>query len=157
MREKSLQLATLPSIVALFVLMCVLCACGNSYNTLIIEYNSNFAPVVEEESLPHVGDENFDPSSMLQPFYWIEDRSLMTLCVTGPDGASSYQWSVKDKASDTAVDLGNTVLNARVISLYLPSAKNIKSGKAYSLILTVTDSAGTSYSDTATLYIQDNN
>lgn len=152
---------------ALALVLCAasLCAsCSNDIDSMIKDYNSQFAPVQKyfDAPVPAVGDPDFVPSEMLQLYYHLNANDYLT--IVGPPGAVTYKWTVQyimDKEDKEAAELAgedvkyeeNEVGSARIMHLTIDSSAQFENYHSYLLRLYVTDSSRHEYSDVAYLTI----
>ena len=143
-------------------------ACKNDVYTMLDDYNSRFIPTEDEIPDPTPGDTEFDPTRMLRDKYDIYDNE--TLNLYGPNGCSSYKWSIKNPFIKHEIDKdGNTITYdvGKPVELkykdadysstsqrfvLVPSKAGLDLG-VYILELTVTDSSNNIYMDSSKLNI----
>lgn len=132
----------------IFIQIFALTSCGNSYDSMLKNFNDKYfsqEPVpVEEETIL---DDDFDPDKMLERTYAFVDGFQTSLAA--PAGAASYDWSIKDKKSKEGE--AKSVCNKQVFD-FMPG-KFFKAGEESTLVLTVTDTSGTEYIDTAVIIL----
>lgn len=137
----------------LFTCLLLLAGCTNNIQTMLDDYNENFA-IVNTAALPLPGDENFDESQMLMTEYYVALDDTLTL--SAPFNCSSYDWVVTDpQDNNNVVDIvmyGEYNGFQREFVTYIPES-GLKVGRTYRLTLTVTDADGNLYKDTCGLVI----
>jgi len=152
---------------ALALVLCAasLCAsCSNDIDSMIKDYNSQFAPVKKDVDapVPAVGDPDFIASEMLTLYYHMNSDDYLT--IVGPPGAVTYRWTVQyimDKEDKEAAEQAgeevkyeeDEVGSARILNLTMKSSEQFVAYHSYALRLYVTDSNRVEYSDVAYLTI----
>lgn len=132
----------------LFIYCCFFVSCSNTYDDLLDAFNEKYfsqEPTPVEEKT--VADDDFDPDKMLDRTYTFVDGFQTSL--SAPAGAASYDWSIKDKKSKEGE--AKSVCNKQVFD-FMPG-KFFKAGEESTLVLTVTDTSGTVYIDTAVIIL----
>ena len=152
---------------ALALVLCAaaLCAsCSNDIDSMIDDYNSQFASVKKDldAPVPAVGDPDFVASEMLLLYYNLNANDYLT--IVGPPGAVTYRWTVQyimDKEDKEAAELAgedvkyeeDEVGSGRILRLTMDSSAQLKEYHSYMLRLYVTDSHKNEYSDLAYLTV----
>ena len=150
----------------LFILTLFFCfsfefvSCKNNINSLLDDYNSHFYvgdnsenPVIDE-SIPALGDPNFDESEMLEYEYFVYNDGMIS--ISGPRNATSYKWELFkcDDLERTPIDVkthNGSTLSTQSLIIYIPAAE-LQEG-TYNISLTVTDNKGRKYRDSCGLII----
>lgn len=136
----------------LIILIFLLLSCSNSYNQVIDNFNKKyFHEEASEERVYSIYLPDFNCSTMLSDSY--ELKKGTTLSLIAPDGGVSYKWTalvkgIKDKNKEVETDIAEQKkLSYRVPGVFRDDVVN-------KLVLTVTDSNGTEYKDTALIIIE---
>lgn len=153
-------------------------ACSNSVNNMLTDYNGNFMTEQENQNreddknrIPKPGDPDFNQAMMLDEKYVVSDDS--TLCLAAPPGAY-YRWRIyrvdvqqtQVITSDGSIHFVTVKNNVELdipryvpcytqcFSVYIPDVSTyIHRGNSYLIELTVRDSQGNYYFDTAGLAV----
>ena len=136
----------------LIILIFLLLSCSNSYNQVIDNFNKKyFHEEASDERVYSIYLPDFNCSTMLSDSY--ELKQGKTLSLFAPDGGVSYKWTalvkdIKDKNKEVETDIAEQKsLSYRVPGVFRDDVVN-------KLVLTVTDSNGTEYKDTALIIIE---
>lgn len=136
----------------LIILIFILVSCSNSYNQVIDNFNKKyFHEEASEDRVYSIYLPDFNCSTMLSDSY--ELKKGMTLSLIAPDGGVSYKWTalvkdIKEKNKEVETDIAEQKsLSYRVPGVFRDDVVN-------KLVLTVTDSNGTEYKDTALIIIE---
>lgn len=136
----------------LIILIFLLLSCSNSYNQVIDNFNKKyFHEEASEERVYSIYLPDFNCSTMLSDSY--ELKKGTTLSLIAPDGGVSYKWTalvkdIKGKNKEVETDIAEQKsLSYRVPGVFRDDVVN-------KLVLTVTDSNGTEYKDTALIIIE---
>lgn len=136
----------------LIILIFLLLSCSNSYNQVIDNFNKKyFHEEASDERVYSIYLPDFNCSTMLSDSY--ELKMGTTLSLIAPDGGVSYKWTalvkdIKDKNKEVETDIAEQKsLSYRVPGVFRDDVVN-------KLVLTVTDSNGTEYKDTALIIIE---
>ncbi len=136
----------------LVILIFILVSCSNSYNQVIDNFNKKyFHEEASEDRVYSIYLPDFNCSTMLSDSY--ELKNGMTLSLIAPDGGVSYKWTalvkdIKEKNKEVETDIAEQKsLSYRVPGVFRDDVVN-------KLVLTVTDSNGTEYKDTALIIIE---
>ncbi len=136
----------------LVILIFILVSCSNSYNQVIDNFNKKyFHEEASEDRVYSIYLPDFNCSTMLSDSY--ELKKGMTLSLIAPDGGVSYKWTalvkdIKEKNKEVETDIAEQKsLSYRVPGVFRDDVVN-------KLVLTVTDSNGTEYKDTALIIIE---
>lgn len=136
----------------LIILIFLLLSCSNSYNQVIDNFNKKyFHEEASDERVYSIYLPDFNCSTMLSDSY--ELKKGMTLSLIAPDGGVSYKWTalvkdIKEKNKEVETDIAEQKsLSYRVPGVFRDDVVN-------KLVLTVTDSNGTEYKDTALIIIE---
>ena len=143
-------------VIACCLIVCLLAAgCSDDgYDPLIEEYNENFTVVEDTEGSQYsVNDPGFDGTQMLRDLYTVSRRTMTVFSIVGPQDGASYSWSVSDTVSGSAVNLRGVNMSAQTFSVYLPDTP-LAPQTMYTIRLSVTNGAGSVYSDSARLWIE---
>ena len=132
--------------------LCLFCACSNSYDEMITDYNKKFFTEKPADKRVYSLDGNdFDQTEMLADSY--ELKKGMTFSLTAPEGGVTYSWvaivpDVEDKKKENETEICKEKdLMCRVSDFFRFDVVN-------KLLLTVTDEKGNSYKDTAFIIIE---
>ncbi len=145
-----------------FALLTIVLACGfmplscsdESYDPLIEEYNENFTVETDTDGAQYsVNDENFDAYKMLRDLYTISHKDKTVFSIVGPQDGASYSWSLSETVSGDAVSLSGVDLTDRTFSLSLSSSP-LEVQLMYTISLSVTNSAGTVFTDSGRVWIE---
>jgi len=137
-------------------------SCANGYDEMLEDFNKeNFSlePTAPKET--SINAEGFKPESMLErryTFYVDYEASL-----TAPAGGAEYKWVVEKASSEDGSNAGGssgavvreTVCTKRTYN-FMPG-RDFKTNTETKLVLTVTDSSGTEYIDTALIIVINRN
>ena len=136
----------------LIILIFLLLSCSNSYNQVIDNFNKKyFHEEASDERVYSIYLPDFNCNTMLSDSY--ELKKGMTLSLIAPDGGVSYKWTalvkdIKEKNKEVETDIAEQKsLSYRVPGVFRDDVVN-------KLVLTVTDSNGTEYKDTALIIIE---
>ena len=136
----------------LIILIFLLLSCSNSYNQVIDNFNKKyFHEEASDERVYSIYLPDFNCSTMLSDSYGLKKGT--TLSLIAPDGGVSYKWTalvkdIKDKNKEVETDIAEQKkLSYRVPGVFRDDVVN-------KLVLTVTDSNGTEYKDTALIIIE---
>ena len=149
-----------------FVLTFIFCfsfdfvSCKNNVDSMLEDYNSHFQPGdntennVIDESIPELGDPNFDESKMLEYEYFVYTDGIIS--ISGPRNATSYKWELYkcDDLERTPLEVpthNGSTFSTQSLIIYVPTAE-LQEG-TYKISLTVTDTSGKKYRDSCGLII----
>ena len=133
----------------------VFAGCDNSYDKMIEDFNSSYFSKGYKEPEPYTtSSSTFDEKQMLDEIVSMIDGSVTVF--TAPEGGEGcvYEWKahVPGKDSNGKDIMEETVLgNERVLPYSAPGVFN--SDKENKLTVTVTESSGKQYTDTAKVFI----
>lgn len=136
----------------LVILIFILVSCSNSYNQVIDNFNKKyFHEEASDERVYSIYLPDFNCSTMLSDSY--ELKKGMTLSLIAPDGGVSYKWTalvkdIKEKNKEVETDIAEQ----KSLSYRMPGV--FRDDVVNKLVLTVTDSNGTEYKDTALIIIE---
>lgn len=137
----------------LFTCLLLLAGCTNNIQTMLDDYNENFA-VIRPSPLPIPGDDDFDEREMLMAAYYVSSNDTFNVCA--PYDCSSYTWIVSDPENDDEeIDITMFIGYSRFqreFVTYIPDS-GLEEGKTYKLTLIVTDREGNEYFDISSLVI----
>mgnify|MGYP003413747858 FL=1 len=150
-----LFILTFLSVFAFFVF-----SCSTNVDSMLEDYNSIFIvadsdeSVIVDESIPKLGDPDFDETEMLEFEYFVYTDGLIS--ISGPYNASSYEWKIYDcdDLERTPIDVkthNGSTLSTQSLIIYIPAAE-LQEG-TYKISLTVTDNKGKKYRDSCGLII----
>lgn len=150
-----LFILTFLSVFAFFVF-----SCSTNVDSMLEDYNSIFIvadsdeSVIVDESIPDLGDPDFDETEMLEFEYFVYNDGLIS--ISGPYNASSYEWKIYacDDLERTPIDIkthNGSTLSTQSLIIYIPAAE-LQEG-TYKISLTVTDNKGRKYRDSCGLII----
>ncbi|MCR5621754.1 MAG: hypothetical protein K6G18_07840 [Treponema sp.] len=130
--------------------------CSNgTYDPLIEEYNENFVTIEDTDGSQYsVNDADFDASRMLRDLYSVSRRTMTNFAIVGPQDGESYEWSICETVSGVSVNLPGVDMGSRTFSVYLPNT-TLKEQTMYTVSLSVTNRAGTVFTDSGRLWIED--
>ena len=149
--------------VVTLLLLTLVIGCSNSIQTMLDDYNSNFAitHAVDDGSQPIPGDKDFVAADMLFTEYYVASDD--TLNLSAPHKCDSYTWVVTDPeeyvpegSSPTPIDVvmfeGRDKVSREFIT-YIPES-GLEVGKTYQITLTIVGTLDKkTYTDTAGLVI----
>lgn len=137
--------ATVLSLLSLF------CACSNSYDKMVEEYNKKyFAIEPTAPNNPDISDNTFLPDNMLEKRYTFIKGYESRLAA--PSGGASYDWTVKlPDVNDPEVIVEKSVCSEQIYNFF--PERVFKTDTEATLVLTVTDSTGAEYIDTALIIV----
>lgn len=125
-------------ILSLSIICIVLSSCLNGMDSLMDNYNSNFAvSSIKTDDSKQPGDEGFDETTMLRQNYFV--YSDATLSLAAPYGCDKYEWTIVDFSTGLELDVvtyGNSSKTSRKFVTYVPDSPWVI-GRTYKLTLTV--------------------
>ncbi len=126
-------------------------SCTHSYDEMIEKFNDkNFSiesiPVKEKT----IADEGFSAERMLESRYtFVKDYETS---LSAPSGGVSYKWEVQEMSAQNIEETERKTVCTKRVYNFMPG-KDIVIDKETTLVLTVTDSRGTEYIDTALIIV----
>ncbi len=149
-------IACFTPVIASCLIACFLAAgCSDDgYDPLIDEYNENFTVVEDTDGSQYsVNDPGFNGTQMLRDLYTVSRRAMTLFSIVGPQDGTGYSWSVRETVSGNTVNLRGVNMSAQTFSVYLPDTSLVPQ-TMYTISLSVTNGAGSVYSDSARLWIE---
>ena len=149
-------IACFTPVIASCLIACFLAAgCSDDgYDPLIDEYNENFTVVEDTDGSQYsVNDPGFNGTQMLRDLYTVSRRAMTLFSIVGPQDGTGYSWSVRETVSGNTVNLRGVNTSAQTFSVYLPDTSLVPQ-TMYTISLSVTNGAGSVYSDSARLWIE---
>ena len=134
-----------------FLATCSFFSCTHSYDEMIEKFNDkNFSiestPVKEKT----IADEGFSADRMLESRYtFVKDYETS---LSAPSGGASYKWEVQEMSAQNVEETERKTVCTKRVYNFMPG-KDIALDKETTLVLTVTDSTGTVYIDTALIIV----
>ena len=138
-----------------FVCICFIASCRNSYDDMIQDFNEKYFTKGYLPPEPYTTQSNsFDETQMLEDIVSMIDGSIYNF--TAPDGGEGciYEWKayVPHKDSNGNEQMKEYEIGKeRVLNYLAPGVFN--SDKENKLTVTVTESSGKQYTDTAKVFI----
>ena len=145
----------------MLTLSSLLCACSNTIDSMIEDYNGHF--VVETADEVHAlgpGDEGWTPSMMLYDEYFLYDDGMLILAA--PEGSTNITWTFTDPndkynvvnvviragidSNGNIVYYRGTEYHGETLIMYVPET-GLEASKTYQLQLTIKDKGGSEYTD----------
>ena len=139
-------------IVSAVLLLSLFCACSNSYDSLIDDYNKKYFHEVPSGTKEYtINSEAFEQTEMLEEAY--EFSNGMSFSLVAPEGGASYKWTALVEDTQEKGKINKIEIGSEKTLLYsIPGV--FRADVVNKLVLTVTDAAGTEYKDTALILIE---
>ena len=140
----------------MLTLSSLLCACSNTIDSMIEDYNGHFVVQVDLTDGSYPGDEDFDETLMLDEIYYAYTDGSFILAA--PMGCNGYQWTIYNALDKDRTELAvkasiGSSLTSRVLNVYVPDS-GLEAG-TYKVCLTI-DVGGVKYRDNCALVIHIN-
>ena len=131
--------------------LCLFCACSNSYDDMIEDFNSKyFSLEPSEPKNTDISDNTFLPENMLEKRYTFIKGYESSLAA--PSGGNSYNWTVKlPDSNNPEITVEQSVCSEQIYN-FIPE-RAFRTDTEATLVLTVTDSTGAEYIDTALIIV----
>ena len=135
----------------LLVFLFVFTGCSNSYDKMLEDYNNKyFSLEPSEPKNTDITDNNFLPENMLEKRYTFIKGYESSLAA--PSGGVSYNWTIKlPDSNNPEITVEQSVCSEQIYN-FIPE-RAFRTDTEATLVLTVTDSTGTEYIDTALIIV----